>query len=157
MNLRFSDYDAPRQALASRVCRSLVGNHFDHAIRCNDAAQLFAFCPTKGESMARTRKSAETALLALLRKICLGLPEVRETVKWGNPTFEAGKKIFAVLDHYHGRPCMAFRATPERRESLAADDRFFDAPYAARHGWVCLNADGGVDPSEVRELLLGSY
>src|SRR5207244_1293762 len=26
------------------------------------------------------------------------------TVKWGHPTLEAGKKIFAVLDHYEGRP-----------------------------------------------------
>jgi len=34
-----------------------------------------------------------------LRGICLPLPEVVETVKWGHPTFEAGKKVFAVLDH----------------------------------------------------------
>ena len=54
----------------------------------------------------------EALLLARLRQICLNLPEVRETVKWGHPTFEAGKKIFAVLDHYQGRACIAFRASP---------------------------------------------
>ena len=46
----------------------------------------------------------ELVLLARIRKICLRFPEVRETVKWGPPTFEAGKKMFAVLDHYDGRP-----------------------------------------------------
>jgi predicted DNA-binding protein (MmcQ/YjbR family) len=52
----------------------------------------------------------ESVLLTRLRQVCLGFPEVRETVKWGYPTFEAGKKMFAVLDHYEGRPCIAFRA-----------------------------------------------
>ena len=40
----------------------------------------------------------ESAILARLRGICLRLPEVRETVKWGHLTFEAGKKMFAVPD-----------------------------------------------------------
>src|SRR5713226_8737105 len=95
--------------------------------------------------------------LARLRQVCLGLPEVRETVKWGHPTFEAGKKMFAVLDQYDGRPCIAFVASPEKRQALLADSRFFEAPYAARHGWVCLHADGSMDRAEVQELLRDSY
>jgi predicted DNA-binding protein (MmcQ/YjbR family) len=99
----------------------------------------------------------EAILLTVLRQVCLSLPEVRETVKWGHPTFEAGKKMFAVLDHYEGRPCIAFRAAPEKREALLPDERFFEAPYAARHGWVCLHADGPIDRTEVEELLRDSY
>ena len=99
----------------------------------------------------------ESTLLALLRQVCLGLPEVRETVKWGHPTFEAGKKMFAVLDRYEGQPCIAFRAASERREALLADERFFEAPYAARHGWICLRADGPIDQREAQELLRDSY
>ena len=99
----------------------------------------------------------ESVLLSLLRKFCLGLPEVRETVKWGHPTFEAGKKMFAVLDQYDGKPCIAFRAGLEKREALLADSRFFEAPYAARHGWICLHADGPIDRSEVHGLLRDSY
>jgi predicted DNA-binding protein (MmcQ/YjbR family) len=98
----------------------------------------------------------DSVLLSRLRKICLALPEVRETVKWGHPTFEAGKKMFAVLDQYDGRPCLAFRAAPERQEDLA-DGRFFEAPYAARFGWVCLRADGSLDWREIAELVRGSY
>lgn len=92
-----------------------------------------------------------------IRQICMRLPEVRETVKWGHPTFEAGKKMFAVLDHYHGRPCIAFRANPEKLDELLADERFFEAPYAARFGWVCLYTDGRLNWAEVEELLQASY
>lgn len=99
----------------------------------------------------------ETELLTRLRETCLHLPETRETLKWGHPTFEAGKKMFAVLDEYDGRPCLAFRACPERRQELLADPRFFDAPYAAHHGWVCLHADGPLDWRQVQTLLHDSY
>lgn len=99
----------------------------------------------------------DSVLLSRLRKICLALPEVRETVKWGHPTFEAGKKMFAVLDQYDGHPCLAFRAAPERQDEYLADERFFAAPYAARFGWVCLRADTSLDWREVAELVRGSY
>jgi predicted DNA-binding protein (MmcQ/YjbR family) len=99
----------------------------------------------------------ETRVEAKLREICRRLPEVRETVKWGHPTFEAGKKMFAVLDHYHGRPCIAFRTEPDQFDELLADERFFAAPYAARHGWICLLADGRLNWKEVEKLVLASY
>src|SRR2546425_11153130 len=41
---------------------------------------------------APPNKVLEAALLMKLRQICLALPEVVETVKWGHPTFEADKK-----------------------------------------------------------------
>ena len=106
---------------------------------------------------APARKGLAAAILLKLREICLALPEAVETVKWGHPTFEAGKKIFAVLDHYHGRPCIAFRTSMEEQKQLCRDQRFFPAPYAAERGWVCLCADGRMNWSEVRGLLLVSY
>ncbi len=106
---------------------------------------------------AGPNKDLEAALLMKLREICLALPEVVETVKWGHPTFEAGKKIFAVLDHYHGRLCIAFRTSMEEQQKLCRDERFFPAPYAATRGWVCLRADGKLNWSEVRDLILASY
>jgi len=80
------------------------------------------------------KKGLHAALLIKLREICLALPEVVETIKWRHPTFEAGKKIFAVLDHYHGRPCIAFRTSMEEQKKLCRDERFFPAPYAAKRG-----------------------
>jgi predicted DNA-binding protein (MmcQ/YjbR family) len=99
----------------------------------------------------------ESAILARLRPMCLGLPEVRETVKWGHPTFEAGKKIFAVLDRYEGRPCLAFRAPLEKVDELLTDSRFTEAPYAARFGWVCLDVSEQIDWAEVERLVADSY
>jgi len=102
-------------------------------------------------------KGLEAALLMKLRRVCLALPEVVETLKWGHPTFEAGKKIFAVLDHYHGRLCIAFRTSMEEQKKLCRDGRFFPAPYAASRGWVCLGTEGKLNWSEVRELISTSY
>ncbi|MBI3408498.1 MAG: MmcQ/YjbR family DNA-binding protein [Planctomycetes bacterium] len=99
----------------------------------------------------------ESEILARLRAICLDLPEVRETTKWGHPTFEAGKKMFAVLDQYEDRVCIAFRVPQDRLAEVLSDERFFAAPYAARYGWVCMYADGRLNWREVKELLLGSY
>jgi predicted DNA-binding protein (MmcQ/YjbR family) len=99
----------------------------------------------------------ESSILARLRQICLRLPEVRETVKWGHPTFEAGKKIFAVLDRYDGRSCIAFRAPLDAFDALLADKRFIAAPYAAKHGWVCLYAAGRINWAEIEKLLQASY
>ena len=106
---------------------------------------------------ALAKKGLNAAILVKLREICLALPEAVEIVKWGHPTFEAGKKIFAVLDHYHGRPCIAFRTSLEEQKKLCRDERFFPAPYAAARGWVCLCADGSMNWSEVRDILLVSY
>lgn len=102
-------------------------------------------------------KGLEAARLKKLREICLALPEVAETVKWGHPTFEAGKKIFAVLDHHYDQPCIAFRSSKKDQIKFLRDKRFFPAPYAAAHGWVCLRADGELNWLEVRDLLVASY
>jgi predicted DNA-binding protein (MmcQ/YjbR family) len=65
--------------------------------------------------------------------------------------------MFAVLDHYHGRPCIAFRAKHDQVDELLVDERFFAAPYAARHGWICLYADGRLNWKQVERLVLTSY
>ncbi|MEQ1828184.1 MAG: MmcQ/YjbR family DNA-binding protein [Pirellula sp.] len=99
----------------------------------------------------------QRTILKLLRDLCLTLPAVTETVKWGNPTFEAGKKMFAVLDRYDGKLCIAFRASPDRYAEMLKDTRFFPAPYAAKHGWICLRAESKLDRNELSALLKHSY
>jgi predicted DNA-binding protein (MmcQ/YjbR family) len=96
-------------------------------------------------------------LLRNLRQICLELPESKETLKWGNPTFVAGKKMFAVLDRYKDRWCIAFVATLEEQELLVAKPGFFPAPYAAKYGWVCCDAEGKLNWKEMEKLITGSY
>jgi hypothetical protein len=59
---------------------------------------------------AKTEKN-EDKILAKLREICLALPGVQEVKTWGHPTFQAGKKSFAVLDEYHGQLCICLKMT----------------------------------------------
>ncbi|AKJ06623.1 putative DNA-binding protein (MmcQ/YjbR family) [Archangium gephyra] len=98
------------------------------------------------------------AHLERLRPLCLAFPEARETTTYGNPTFQAGTKSFAVLDSYKGTRCLAFKVTPEEQDLLCQQERFFVAPYTGKSGWTCLRLDGKkVDWKEVRQLLERSY
>ena len=84
-------------------------------------------------------------------------PEARETTTFGNPTFQAGTKTFAVLDSYKGTRFLAFKVTLEEQDMLCQQERFFVAPYTGKNGWTCLRLDGKVDWKEVRQLLERSY
>lgn len=103
------------------------------------------------------RTGTDRDLLEKLRAVCLALPEVGEAVKWGNPTFIVGTKMFAVLDRYGGRPCIAFRATSTRRAALLRDVRFFAAPYDRQRAWVCMHADIRLNWRDIGVLLRESY
>ncbi len=96
-------------------------------------------------------------ILLMLREICLQFPEARETVKWGNPTFEAGKKMFAVLDHYDGSVCVAFRFGEDDTSELTKDPTIFPAPYGAKHGWWCIRADKKIPRRKLASLVENSY
>ena len=65
--------------------------------------------------------------------LCLTFPEARETTTFGNPTFQAGAKTFAVLDFYKGTRCLAFKVTPEEQVLLCQYERFFVAPYTGKN------------------------
>lgn len=96
-------------------------------------------------------------MLAKLREICLALPEVQEVKTWGHPTFQAGKKSFAVLDNYKGHLCICLKVTPALQQLLLKDPRFFKTPYSGNQGWVSLIADQPVNWKEVRQLIGESY
>jgi predicted DNA-binding protein (MmcQ/YjbR family) len=85
-----------------------------------------------------------TSLLLRVRAFCLALPGVRETTTFGNPTFQAAKRTFAVLDRYRGRRCLCFKATLEEQRKLGLDPRFYPAPYGAKQGWTCLDLEGRI-------------
>jgi predicted DNA-binding protein (MmcQ/YjbR family) len=104
-----------------------------------------------------TALTKRSELLAHLREICLTLPDCKETLTWGNPTFVAGKKQFAVLDRYHDRWCIAFVADGPRQRDLLKRVGFFPAPYGAKYGWVCRDAEGRIGWKEMRRLLIESY
>jgi len=99
-------------------------------------------------------------VLKRLRMICLALPEAYETTSFGHPTFRAGrtgKKTFAVFENYRGEDTICVKATLEDQALLVLDPRFFVAPYVGKHGWTSMRTAGGIDWTEVEDLVRESY
>jgi predicted DNA-binding protein (MmcQ/YjbR family) len=99
----------------------------------------------------------ELAILKKLRTLCLKLPDARETVTFGHPTFQAGKKTFCVLEEYKGELCIVFKAELPDQQALIQSPRFFTAPYIGKHGWVSLRASGKLDWKEIADLVRASW
>ena len=96
--------------------------------------------------------------LERLRAIVEALPETRETVSHGAPTFWGGKKTFAVyhVGHYdEGRRGVWIKAEDGAQEALIASDpaRFYRPKYVGPSGWVGVRLEGEVDWDELRQLL----
>lgn len=108
---------------------------------------------------------AEEALKQL-RSLARRLPGVGETLSFGtHPTFKAGRKTFAVLEHHQhsvqddhlGRPSITFKVDPEFQRLLCESGDYFVAPYVGRHGWVYVLTDSGVNWDEIESLVVESY
>jgi predicted DNA-binding protein (MmcQ/YjbR family) len=97
------------------------------------------------------------ALLDRLRKICLQWPESAEAIKWGHPTFVAGKKLFAAFGEHNDRLVVGFWLPPELWGKLVDDVTMIPAPYSARFGWVNVFLDKKVNWKTLEAHLLESY
>ena len=96
-------------------------------------------------------------LLDACAKFACPLPECKETQTWGNPTFVAGKKQFAVLDRYHDRWCIAFVTSGDRAAGPSKAGGVLPCAYGAKYGWVCRDAEGRIAWKEMQKLLVESY
>jgi predicted DNA-binding protein (MmcQ/YjbR family) len=81
--------------------------------------------------------------LLKLRQLCLAFPESSEKIAWGEPTFRAKDKLFAMYasagtHHGAGRPAVWIKAKPENQALVIADDsaRYFRPPYVGPSGWI---------------------
>jgi len=103
------------------------------------------------------RRQAASTVLAKMRKICLALPDTKETLTWGQPHFRVGEKIFAGCGAEKGRLTLGFKLEMDHADLRVQDPRFERAPYVGHKGWVSMDADGIRDWDEVRALVLESY
>lgn len=98
--------------------------------------------------------------LTRLRTRCLALPEAREVISWGAPTWRV-KTIFAMYSapdnaHYEDpRPSAWIKTIAENQQWLVASDasRFFVPPYVGVKGWTGVYLDRGTDWAELEALL----
>ncbi len=100
--------------------------------------------------------------LEKLRALCLALPEATEKVAWGDPTWRAGEKIFAMQkgNYEGGRPALWIKARAGTQPRLVQSnpDRFFVPPYVGSKGWIGVYLDErSVDWEELRALVEESY
>jgi predicted DNA-binding protein (MmcQ/YjbR family) len=97
------------------------------------------------------------ALLRVLRSLAKRLPEASEGTSFGHAAFRAGKRPFAVLDHYRGVDCLCVQLDRRERARRLRDPRYFETPYDRTKTWVGLPFDRIASAAEVRELALQSY
>jgi predicted DNA-binding protein (MmcQ/YjbR family) len=95
--------------------------------------------------------------LAQMRKICLALPETKETLTWGQPHFRVGDKIFSGYGEEKGKLTIGFKLEMDHADALISDPRFSRAPYVGHKGWVSMDASKVTDWEEVRLLIHESY
>ena len=100
--------------------------------------------------------------LALLRPLCLALPETTERLSHGEPTwFVRGKKTFVTYADQHHDDRLAFwcAAPPGAQEAFVSSDphRFFVPPYVGSRGWLGVRLDLDVDWDEIAEIVREAY
>ena len=102
--------------------------------------------------------------LPRLRKACLALPEAYEKLSHGEPTFWAGKKMFASFadasnHHGNGRHAVWVKSTHVTQDMLVTrwPERYFVPPYVGVSGWVGIHLDGRTDWDAVAERLRDGY
>ena len=95
--------------------------------------------------------------LKKIRKICLSLPDTKETMTWGKPHFRVGEKIFAGYGEENGTRTVGFKLEMAHAGLVVQVPGFSRAPYVGHKGWVSLETDSVKDWDEVREMILESY
>ncbi|HEY6053838.1 MAG TPA: MmcQ/YjbR family DNA-binding protein [Gaiellaceae bacterium] len=101
--------------------------------------------------------------LALIREICLALPEVSERPSHGSPTFFVrGRSSFATVttDHHGDGRFAIWCAAPDGMQAMlveADEERFFVPPYVGHRGWLGFRLDRGYDPDELAGILEDAY
>lgn len=85
-----------------------------------------------------------------VRQMCADFPQVSEKISHGEPTFFAGKRVFAMFaDNHHGDGRIAvWLPVPEGEQAAlmeAEPKTFFKPPYVGVKGWV------GIELREVGE------
>jgi len=93
-----------------------------------------------------------------VRARLLQLPQVTETVQWGNDlVFKVGGKMFAVLALEPAGVWLSFKTTPEEYAELVERVGIRPAPYLARAHWVALEEPGALRMGELGERLDEAY
>jgi predicted DNA-binding protein (MmcQ/YjbR family) len=100
--------------------------------------------------------------LALVRGLCLSLPDTEEKLAWGAPTFRVHGKLFAMFTNNHhgdGRIALWCAAPAGAQHDLVAADpkHFFVPPYVGPGGWIGIVLDKKLGKGAIAALIEQAY
>jgi hypothetical protein len=102
-------------------------------------------------------------VLAGLRRICAGFPEVTERLSHGSPAWFVRQKssLAMFVNDHHGDGILGIwcKAPPGVQEELVAQEpgRFFRPPYVGPSGWIGVRLDTDVDWEEIAGILTDAF
>ena len=97
-------------------------------------------------------------VLERLRRVCLALPETKETITWGRPHFRVGEKIFSGCGEAKGRVSIGMKAEPGEAAILLKLPGIEKAPYSRPNdGWISLDPAVFDDWDEIARLVTNSF
>jgi len=97
------------------------------------------------------------AVLAILRRVCLALPETGEGSQFGHPVWKVGTRSFAIARYDSAMLSACFWVGAAEQSLLTTDPRFRIPPYIGHRGWIALDVSEHCDRSEIASLALQSY
>ena len=102
------------------------------------------------------------AALALVRSICLSLPESEEKLAWNAPTFRVHGRQFAMfLNNHHGDGKIALwcAAPPGAQQDLVTADpkHFYVPPYVGASGWLGMRLDTKLRKGAIAAIIEQAY
>ncbi len=93
-----------------------------------------------------------------MRRICLSLPNTKETLTWGRPHFRVGEKIFCGCGESKGLITIGLKTEPEESLVLMKLPGISKAAYSRPNdGWIAIDPAVFDDWDEIGQLLRGSY
>jgi len=89
------------------------------------------------------------------------MPGTTEKLSHGEPTFFAGKRVYAMFDNNHhddGHVALWLPAKPGVQEMLVAAEprKFFRPPYVGVKGWIGVELPN-IDDEELTPLILEAW
>jgi predicted DNA-binding protein (MmcQ/YjbR family) len=156
----------PRGAELSDPDHILEGasERFKHAkVRSLDDLEQLPLRAWLAESVALNEAAIASGLnfeqaLHKLRKICLRLPQTKETLTWGIPHFRVGEKIFCGCAEIQGGPRIGLKMEARQSDMMMKLPGIEKAAYSRKgDGWVTINPNVFDDWDEIESLLVESY
>jgi hypothetical protein len=98
--------------------------------------------------------------LPRLRALCLALPEAKERLSHGEPTWFVRKTFVMYANHHHDdRLAFWCAAPPGGQEEMVSTEpgRFFRPPYVGHRGWLGVYLDVPLDWTELGEIVTEAY